>query len=278
MTRDTSAIRKKSNVFATLFRNAMAAILRRDVLLLFAAAVFICSFASRELLMNPITGILYDLGGTVPGRRDYFLVSQQMIPVLAVLLANGRNLSNELNFRCQIVLPKCQSRSIWFLSLLTGSAGASFVFSLIGIGIAALGGFLFQKIFNGLGWIRPAFRVSLTEYLNSDMTLETFSNVCLVFVLVCIRLMTVMTIQLDVWLISAKESLSLFVAATALGVTLMYPQYAFLPVGGTMFFGITTTGSTLRSGIFISLTFVVLTSVIGWIYSVKTDWIRKFNH
>lgn len=278
MGKRNTMIRNKRGVFLTLVRGTMIESLRIDVLLLFAGAVFLSSLASRELLMTPITGILYALGGTVPGSKDYFLVSQQMIPILIVLLAYGRILSNELNFRCQIVLPKCQSRSIWFFSLLTGSMGISFVFSLIGTGMASLGGLLFQKSFYGLGWINPVFCISLTEFVKSATTLETVSNALLVFILFFIRLFMLLTIQLVVWIVSAKASVPLFTAVFMLGASLIYPQFLFLPVGGTMFFVTAEYGSFHGAGILISLVFLIVIAAFGWQYTSKADWIKNFDH
>jgi hypothetical protein len=270
--------RHRIEVFRALLKTHNLYSLRLGGLVLFSICILFISFANQAVLLTPTSAILYSLGGTIPRTSDSLSLSLQILPILIALLVWGKYLNNELCFRCQLILPKCQSLSVWYLSLLVGMGLYSVVLSIIGLLASGLGGFLFQEIFYRLGMVDSVFCLPLMEYTDSKIPFSSISSIIIVFALFALRLMILLLFQYVSWLITAKMNISLLISLFFAAISVYNPNLLYMPVGGTMFFGNLIQNGGVLTGIMVALFYFFVLGMGGWLYCMKADWLMKFNH
>ena len=270
--------RNGAGIFRALIKGHNASSMRAAGLILFGVSIFTYAFAIQGVKMTPTAAILYSLGGTIPQITDSLSVSLQILPVLIALLIWGKYLNNELCFRCQMILPKCQSVSIWYISLLAGMGLYSAVLAIIGLLASGLGGLIVQEVFYRFGIIDTTNFLSLTECAGSQIPLESLSNVLLVFVLFFLRIFILLLVQFVTWLISGKPNAAIITTLFFAAISLFSPKLFYLPVGGTMFFGSVNERYGAVTGLAFGVMYLLLFALTGWLYCKKTDWLMKFNH
>jgi len=277
----TDSHSKKNNsigVFRALLKGHNASSLRVGGFIFFGVSILFSSFTNLTVKLTPSSSILYSLGGTIPRITDSLSLSLQILPILIALLIWGKYLNNEICFRCQLILPKCQSVSVWYVSLLAGMGVFSASLSIIGLIASGLGGFFVQEILYRVGIINPIFCIPLTEYVGSKVPLESISNILCVFGLFFLRLLILLLVQFETWLISAKSKVSLITTLLIAASSMFFPRIFFLPVGGTMFFGSLNQNGGVVTGLACAMIYLFLLGLAGWIYCKKTDWLMRFDH
>jgi len=277
----TDSNSKKSNniwIFRALLKGHNASSLRVGGFILFGVSILFSSFANLTFKLTPSSAILFSLGGTIPRIIDSLSLSLQMLPILIALLIWGKYLNNELCFRCQLILPRCKSVSVWYVSLLAGMGVFCASFSIVGLIASGFGGLFVQEILYRVGIINPIFCIPLTEYVGSKMPLEGISNILCVFGLFFLRLLILLLVQFETWLISAKANVSLITTLLFAAISMFFPEIFLLPIGGTMFFGRLNQNGGFVIGLTCAIIYLLLLGLAGWIYCKKTDWLMRFDH
>ncbi len=265
-------------IFRALLKGHNAASLRVGGLILFGLSILFSSFANLTFKFTPLSAILFSLGGTIPRIIDSLSLSLQMLPILIALLIWGKYLNNELCFRCQLILPRCKSVSVWYVSLLAGMGAFSASLSIIGLIASGIGGLFVQEILYRVGIMNPIFCIPFTEYVGSKMPLESISNILCVFGLFFLRLLILLLVQFEAWLMSAKANVSFITTLLLATISMFFPEIFLLPVGGTMFFGRLNQNGGFVTGLTCAMIYLLLLGYAGWIYCKKTDWMTRFGH
>ncbi len=240
-------------------------------------SVFYYSQAYQSDRSRPGELVALAFGGTIYGGIHLLDFVMQFVPLLIVLFIWGTFLRYELTFRCRAILARCRNVSVWYVSLLVSVLIYSFIAAALTFGAAYLSGTGLQGIFAGFIHAGTFSDNSLSTSLGQTSTLVTRVNMLQLFLLMFVRMTSLLILQTILWLAAADGKLPLLAAMIVGGASLLYPKILWLPIGGTMFFTNLLDRRPIWLCLLIPVSFIFVTAASGWLYVLQTDWMTRFS-